>query len=92
MGRIVAAYAYRCGQRLAEIQLGDRAAWAREKGDFVWIGFQEPTEQDLRTLQHQFGLHELEVKRIWGQQSAYGVKSAYGVRPHRRSTVGRCPR
>lgn len=62
MGRIVAAYAYRCGQRIAEIQLGDSAAWAREKGDFVWIGFHEPTEQDLRTLQQQFGLHELAIE------------------------------
>ena len=62
MGRVVAAYAYRCGSRVAEIQLGDSAAWAREKGDFVWIGFQEPTEQDLRTLQAQFGLHELAIE------------------------------
>src|SRR5262245_18267117 len=61
MGRVVAAYAYRCGRRVAEIQLGDSAAWAREKGDFVWIGFHEPTEQDLRTLQQQFGLHEVAV-------------------------------
>lgn len=62
MGRVVAAYAYRCGQRIAEIQLGDSACWAREKGDFVWIGFHEPNEQDLRTLQQQFGLHELAVE------------------------------
>jgi magnesium transporter len=62
MGRVVGAFAYRCGRRVAEIQLGDSAAWAREKGDFVWIGFQEPTEQDLRTLQAQFGLHELAIE------------------------------
>ena len=62
MGRVVAAYAYRGGSRIAEIQLGESAAWAREKGDFVWIGFQEPTEQDLRMLQAQFGLHELAIE------------------------------
>ena len=62
MGRVVAAYAYRCGRRVAEIQLGDSASWAREKGDFVWIGFHEPTEQDLRILQAQFGLHELAIE------------------------------
>ena len=62
MGRVVAAYAYRCGQRIAEIQLGESATWAREKGDFVWIGFHEPTEQDLRIMQVQFGLHELAVE------------------------------
>jgi magnesium transporter len=62
MGRVVAAYAYRCGRRIAEIQLGESALWAREKGDFVWIGFHEPTEQDLRILQAQFGLHELAIE------------------------------
>ena len=62
MGRVVAAYAYRCGCRVAEIQLGDSATWAREKGDFVWIGFHEPTQQDLRILQAQFGLHELAIE------------------------------
>jgi magnesium transporter len=62
MGRVVAAYAHRGGSRIAEIQLGESASWAREKGDFVWIGFHEPTEQDLRTLQAQFGLHELAVE------------------------------
>jgi magnesium transporter len=62
MGRVVAAFAYRCGSRIAEIQLGESAAWAREKGDFVWIGFHEPSELDLRTLQRQFGLHELAIE------------------------------
>ena len=62
MGRIVAAYAYHEGRPVAEIQLGESASWTREKGDFVWIGFHEPTEQDLRTLQQQFGLHELAVE------------------------------
>ena len=62
MGQIVAAYAYHEGRPVAEIQLGESASWAREKGDFVWIGFHEPTEQDLRTLQQQFGLHELAVE------------------------------
>jgi magnesium transporter len=62
MGRVVAAFAYRSGQRIAEIELGESATWAREKGDFVWIGVHEPTEQDLRTLQAQFGLHELAVE------------------------------
>ena len=66
MGRVVAAYAYRCGCRIAEIQLGDSASWAREKGDFVWIGFHEPTDDDLRILQAQFGLHELAIENALG--------------------------
>jgi len=66
MGRVVAAYAYRCGCRIAEIQLGDSASWAREKGDFVWIGFHEPTDADLRILQAQFRLHELAIEDAMG--------------------------
>jgi magnesium transporter len=62
MGRIVAAYAYRDGSRIAEIQLGESRSWAGGKSDFVWIGFHEPTEHDLRVLQAQFGLHELAVE------------------------------
>lgn len=62
MGRVVAAYAYHEGHRIAEIQLGESRSWAQEKGDFVWIGFHEPTEQDLRTLQAQFALHELAIE------------------------------
>ncbi|MFO1039915.1 MAG: magnesium/cobalt transporter CorA [Geminicoccaceae bacterium] len=62
MGRVIAAYAYSEGQRAAEIQLGESAAWAKDKSDFVWIGAHEPTEHDLRVLQAQFGLHELAVE------------------------------
>ena len=62
MGRVVAAYTYCDGRRIGEIQLGEGAAWVHEKGDFVWIGFQEPTEQDLRMLQTQVGLHELAIE------------------------------
>lgn len=62
MGRVVAAYAYRDGRRVAEIQLGESRAYARGRGEFVWIGFHEPDEHDLRTLQAQFGLHELSIE------------------------------
>jgi magnesium transporter len=62
MGRIVAAYAYRDGCRVAEIQLGESRSYAHGGDEFIWIGFHEPTEQDLRTLQLQFGLHELAVE------------------------------
>ncbi len=62
MGRVVAAYAYQQGRRVAEIQLGESRSWTQGKGDFVWIGFHEPSEDDLRTLQAQFGLHELAIE------------------------------
>lgn len=60
MGRVVAAFAYHDGKRVAEIDLAAR--WSVEPSDFVWIGFQEPTEADLRVLQSRFGLHELAIE------------------------------
>lgn len=62
MGRVVAAFAYHEGRRVAEIQLGESREYAVDRDEFVWIGFHEPSEQDLRTLQQQFGLHPLAVE------------------------------
>lgn len=59
---MVAAFAYRDGQRVAGIQRGESGAGAVDRDVFVWIGFHEPTEQDLRTLQRQFGLPPLAVE------------------------------
>lgn len=62
MGRIVAAYAYEDGRRVSEVKLDESKQWSGRDGVFVWIGFHEPTLEDLRTLQTQFGLHELAVE------------------------------
>ena len=62
MGQIVAAYAYEDGQRVREIELGESRGFARSRNEFVWIGFLEPSEAELRVLQEQFDLHELAVE------------------------------
>ena len=62
MGQIVAAYAYDDGRRVREIELGESRGFARSRNEFVWIGFLEPTEAELRGLQEQFDLHELAVE------------------------------
>jgi magnesium transporter len=66
MGQIVAAYAYDDGRRLREISVGESRDFARSRTEFVWIGFLEPTEADLRSLQRQFDLHDLAVESALG--------------------------
>jgi magnesium transporter len=35
---------------------------ATEPGDFVWVGLHEPTEDELATVEEEFGLHPLAVE------------------------------
>ena len=62
MGEVVAAYAYEDGRRVREIELGESRSFARSRNEFVWIGFLDPSEAELRVLQEQFDLHELSVE------------------------------
>ncbi len=46
-------------------------ATARNDGHRVWLDVVDPTDAELRTLQHELGLHELAVEdsRNWGQRA-----------------------
>ena len=58
---IVAAYVYRDGQRVREASLTE-GGLVLGPGEFVWIGLLEPQEEELRTLQKRFKLHQLAVE------------------------------
>ena len=58
---IVAAYVYRDGKRVREASLTE-GGLALRRGEFVWIGLLEPQEEELRTLQNRFKLHQLAVE------------------------------
>jgi magnesium transporter len=62
MGRVVAAAAYSAGRRVAEITLEEGKAWSDKPGHLVWIGIHEPGPDELRSLQRQFGLHDLAIE------------------------------
>ena len=62
MGQLIAAAAYRGGQRIMDISIEEGRTWAQRPGHFVWIGFHEPNEAELREIQAQFGLHPLAVE------------------------------
>lgn len=62
MGKVIAAGAYAEGRRVATIDIADSKTWAAKRDHFVWVGFHEPDEAELRQLQDQFGLHELAIE------------------------------
>ncbi|HET7430492.1 MAG TPA: magnesium/cobalt transporter CorA [Nocardioides sp.] len=63
---IVDSAVYRQGQRIVDdlpaAELGRVRKLATEPGDFVWVGLHEPTEDELATVEEEFGLHPLAVE------------------------------
>lgn len=59
---VVAAYLYRDGHRVETLSLDRPAQCARDKSEFVWIGLFEPSEEELRRVQGQYGLHPLAIE------------------------------
>ncbi len=67
MGRVIVDSAvYRQGKRIVDdlppSELGRVRKLATEPGDFVWVGLHEPSEQELATVEEEFGLHPLAVE------------------------------
>jgi magnesium transporter len=63
---IVDSAVYREGKRIVDdlppSELGRVRKLATEPGDFVWVGLHEPSEQELATVEEEFGLHPLAVE------------------------------
>ncbi len=63
---IVDSAVYRQGKRIVDdlppSELGRVRKLATEPGDFVWVGLHEPSEQELATVEEEFGLHPLAVE------------------------------
>ena len=54
--------AYGGGRRTADIAIEEAGRVAGQEGSFVWIGLYEPSEELLRRVQEQFGLHDLAIE------------------------------
>jgi magnesium transporter len=61
-GMIVGCAAYAEGRRVADIDLEAVSDYVAKDGHFVWIGLYEPSEEVLKTIQDELGLHELAVE------------------------------
>lgn len=59
---LIAATAYHEGRRVADIAVADGGEWSRREGHVVWIGILEPSEDELREVQQQFGLNSLAIE------------------------------
>ena len=63
---IVDSAVYRQGKRIVDdlppSELGRVRKLATEPGDFVWVGLHEPNEEELATVEEEFGLHPLAVE------------------------------
>ncbi|XVJ70893.1 MAG: magnesium/cobalt transporter CorA [Rhizobacter sp.] len=54
--------AYQDGHKLADIPTDDIAQWLEKPDCFVWVALRDPSEDELRQMQQEFGLHELAVE------------------------------
>ncbi len=59
---LIAATVYHQGRRVADIAVDEGGEWAKREGHVVWIGLLEPTDEELREVQQQFGLNELAIE------------------------------
>jgi magnesium transporter len=62
MNEVVNCAAYSQGRRVTNVELHDVHEVLKEANQFVWIGLQEPSEDVLKMVQQEFGLHELAVE------------------------------
>ena len=54
--------AYEDGQKLADIPVEEISDYMEKPETFVWVALHEATSEELATMQHEFGLHELAVE------------------------------
>lgn len=62
MEPIVNCASYSEGRRVANVEIDDIHVVLKEPEKFVWVGLQEPSEELLNQVQHEFGLHDLAIE------------------------------
>ncbi len=62
MSMVMACAGYENGHRVADLNINQSGTFAKGPGRFVWIGLYEPSEDLLKIVQQQFGLHDLAVE------------------------------
>ena len=62
MSQVVNSVAYADGRKVRDVALDDIGEVLESPGPFVWIGLHEPDAECLRTVQQEFGLHDLAIE------------------------------
>jgi magnesium transporter len=59
---VVNCAAYARGRRVADVEIRDISEVLKQEDRFVWIGLHEPSEELLKEVQGEFGLHDLAIE------------------------------
>lgn len=59
---LVDCAAYSGGCRVADVRIDELDQWMAKDDAFVWVGLYEPSEEELRAVQVELGLHDLAVE------------------------------
>jgi magnesium transporter len=54
--------AYQEGKKIADMPVPDISDYLAMPGTFVWVALRDPSAEELRVMQEEFGLHELAVE------------------------------
>jgi magnesium transporter len=59
---LINCVAYENGTKLADIPIGEISDYLARPGFFVWVALKDATDDELTTMQEEFGLHELAIE------------------------------
>jgi magnesium transporter len=59
---LINCVAYLEGKKLCDIPIADISDYLARPGCFVWVALRDASPDELATMQHEFGLHELAVE------------------------------
>ena len=59
---LINCVAYEDGKKLADVPIGAISDYLAKPGCFVWVALREASEEELLTMQTEFGLHELAIE------------------------------
>ncbi len=59
---VISAVAYRDGKVLQQVTIEDISEVIKEPETFVWLGLVQPTNEYMREIQQEFGLHDLAIE------------------------------
>ena len=59
---LINCVAYENGSKLADIPVAEISEYLKRPGCFVWVALKDATDEELKTMQEEFGLHELAIE------------------------------
>lgn len=59
---VINCAAYSEGRKVSDVTIAEISEVLKEPDKFIWIGLHEPGEEMLKTIQNEFGLHDLAIE------------------------------